>query len=327
MRFPVYQVNSSILKSFCGKFKKHYFTYRFLYGNKGKLVKLNDLAVFVEVAKAPSLREAAKQMEMQPGTVSKLIKRIEAYYQQKLFSKQGTQWVLTEAGDMLFQRAIEMLVINQKIERELGKPRRPHLRISGSEAVLGYFVPNVIERLLSHNHDVTLETKNAQDLTLLNKHEVDIALVSSLSGFPPRERQTRTIELSQANFVTVANQEHILFLKQSEEAVPIDELLQYPFVVPSKPIYGSMDIHRSLDGWHDEEFSRLISARVDTISTLIALVKHKPFLAYVPDYVAREHGLKVITVSGCPYSCEQTIWLCRHSEVQHYFLHVFDNMP
>lgn len=320
----MYQLNSAILKSFCGKIKKHYFTKCFLYGNKGKLMKLNDLAVFVEVAKAPSLREAAKQMEMQPGTVSKLIKRIEAYYQQKLFSKHGTQWVLTEAGDMLFQRAIEMLVINQKIERELGKPRRPHLRISGSEAVLGYFVPNVIERLLSHDHDITLETRNAQDLALLNKHEVDIALVSSLSGFPPQERQIMTTELSQANFVTVANKAHPLFSKHTEEAVSIEKLLQYPFVIPSKPIYGAMAIHRSLDGWHDEEFSRLISARVDTISTLIALVKHQPLLAYLPDYVAKEHGLKVITVSGCPYSCEQTIWLCRHNEVLHHCLNVFD---
>lgn len=288
-------------------------------------MKLNDLAVFVEVAKAPSMREAAKKIGMQPGTVSKLIKRIEAHYQQKLFDKHGTQWGLTEAGDMLFQRVIEMLAINDKIERELGKPRRPHLRVSGSEAVLGYFVPSLIERLLSHNHDVSLETKSAQDLTLLNKHEVDIALVSSLNGFPPHQRQLIATELSQANFVTVANQDHPLFSKEGAEAVSIESLLHYPFVVPSKPIYGAMAKHRSLDGWHDEEFSRLISARVDTISTLIVLVKHQPLLAYLPDYVAKEHGLKVITVLGCPYSCEQTVWLCRHSEVQHHCLQVFDN--
>lgn len=288
-------------------------------------MKLNDLAVFVEVAKAPSMREAAKKIGMQPGTVSKLIKRIEAHYQQKLFDKHGTQWGLTEAGDMLFQRVIEMLAINDKIERELGKPRRPHLRVSGSEAVLGYFVPSLIERLLSHNHDVSLETKSAQDLTLLNKHEVDIALVSSLNGFPPHQRQLIATELSQANFVTVANQDHPLFSKERAEAVSIESLLHYPFVVPSKPIYGAMAKHRSLDGWHDEEFSRRISARVDTISTLIALVKHQPLLAYLPDYVAKEHGLKVITVLGCPYSCEQTVWLCRHSEVQHHCLQVFDN--
>lgn len=226
---------------------------------------------------------------------------------------------------MLFQRVIEMLAINDKIERELGKPRRPHIRVSGSEAVLGYFVPSLIERLLSHNHNISLETKSAQDLTLLNKYEVDIALVSSLSGFPPHERQLISTELSQANFVTVANQSHPLFSEARGEVVAIENLLHHSFVVPSKPIYGAMEKHRSLDGWHDEEFSRRISARVDTISTLIALVKHQPLLAYLPDYVAKEHGLKVITVTGCPYRCEQTIWLCRHSEVQHHCLQVFDN--
>lgn len=288
-------------------------------------LKLNDLVVFVEVAKAPSMREAAKQMEMQPGTVSKVIKRIEEHYQQHLFSKHGAHWVLTEAGDMLFQRAIEMLAINDKIERELGKPRRPHLRISGSEAVLGYFVPGLLERLSSQNHHVTLETKNAQDLTLLNKYEVDIGLVSSLNGLPPDNRQLTTTELSQASFVTVANQAHPLFSEVIEGSISINELLRYSFVVPSKPIYGAMEAYRSLDGWHDEDFSRRISARVDTISTLIALVKHQPLLAYLPDYVAKEHGLRVITVSGCPYSCEQTIWLCRHSKVQHHWMQVFDD--
>ncbi len=39
---------------------------------------------------------------------------------------------------MLFHRAIELVTINDKIERELGKPRSPHPRVSGSEAILGY---------------------------------------------------------------------------------------------------------------------------------------------------------------------------------------------
>lgn len=282
-------------------------------------MKLNDLSVFVEVAKASSLRGAAQSLDLQPGTVSKVIKRIEEHYQQKLFAKVGSNWGLTEAGEMLFQRAIEMLAINDKIERELGKPRRPHLRVSGSEAVLGYFMPELLQRLNDHHHDVTIDTKTAQDLSMLSRHEVDVALIASLSGFPFEHRQISAIELSQANFVTVASKQHPLHNDQGT-VTPIDTLLKYPFVIPSAPIYGAMAVHRSLDGWHDEEFNRQITARVDTVSTLISLVKHQGLLAYLPDYVADEHGLEVIHVSGCPYRCEQTIWLCQHSNSQHYWL-------
>ncbi|GAL34718.1 transcriptional regulator of rhamnose utilization LysR family [Vibrio maritimus] len=227
-------------------------------------MKLNDLAIFVEVARAPSLREAAKQLALQPGTVSKQIKRIEGYYQQQLFARKGVHWSLTEAGEMLFQRALEMLAINDKIERELGKPRRPHMRVSGSEAVLGYFAPELMSKLLERKHDVTLETKTSQDLSMLLKHEVDVALVSSLTGYPPSERQIIATELRQANFVTVGSPKHPLCQPREEGCVetPIETLLNHSFVVPSKPIYGAMATHRSLDGWHDEAFSRRITARL-----------------------------------------------------------------
>lgn len=284
-------------------------------------MKLNDLATFIEVVKAPSLREAAARLDLLPGTVSKVIKRIESHYQQQLFARQGGNWVLTPAGEMLFQRAIELVAINDKIERELGKPRCPHLRVSGSEAVLGYFVPNLIQRLIDRQHDVTVETKTSQDLSLLHKYEVDVALVSRLSNLPPDDRDISASPLSTANFVTVARKNHPLF-GSHRDTVPIDELLEHAFVIPSSPIYGTMAAHRSLDGWHDEAFSRRIAARVDTVSTLTALVKYQSLLAYLPDYVAKEHELEIINVSGCPYSCEQTIWLCRHTKADNHWMHV-----
>jgi len=85
-----------------------------------------------------------------------------------------------------------------------------------------------------------------------------------------------------------------------------------------------MDTNLSHDGWHGEHFSRHIIARVDTISTLIAMVKHQPWLAYLPDYIAKEHNFQVIESVGCPYTCEQTIWLCRHKQIHHHWMRVFE---
>lgn len=139
---------------------------------------------------------------------------------------------------------------------------------------------------------------------MLYKHEVDIALIATLSGFTFEHRQVSAIELSQINFVTVATKQHPLYKKHGNKTY-IDTLLKHPFVVPSTPIYGTMAAHRSLDGCHDEKFNRKIKARADTVASLISLVKYHGLIAYIPDYVAKEHGLEVIDITGCPYNCKQ----------------------
>lgn len=286
-------------------------------------MKIDDLVTFIEVAKAPSLRKAASKLDVQPGTLSKVIKRIESYYQQELFSRSAGSWTLTSAGETLFLRAIELVSINDKIERELGKPRRPHLRVSGSETLLSYFVPQLMQNLVEKQQQATLETKATHDLDALRKHEVDLAIIARLNKQPPQERQIAMHPISDVTFVTAASSFHPLSQK-NEQPVKIEEVLRYPFIVPSAPIYGNMDTHRSLDGWHDEHFSRIITARVDTATMLIAMVKSQPMLAYLPDYIAKEHQLNIIQTSGCPYTCEQTIWLCRHKQLQHHWMQIFE---
>ncbi|SHH73733.1 LysR family transcriptional regulator [Ferrimonas marina] len=277
-------------------------------------MKLDDLKLFVAVARAPGLREAARQLGQSPGTVSKAIKRIETHYQQALFRRQG--WALTEAGKMLFVRALELAQTLDKIDGELGQPRRRHLRISGSQALLSQFVAPILARL---DTPVSVETQLAADLVPLARHQVDLALLSTLSGERPQGREWQATELAQAQFVTVARPGHPL-LSDCSEAVPIDRVLQQPFVVPAKPIYGQMSSQTSLDGWYDEPFHRQIRARVEDVATLVSLVKATDWLAYVPDYLAQSQGLAVLPVSGCPYTCEQVIWLCQPKPAVYHWL-------
>ncbi|MCL9781741.1 LysR family transcriptional regulator [Vibrio sp. S4M6] len=286
-------------------------------------MKINDLAIFVEVAKAQSLRQAARQLGIHPGTLSKTIKRIEEHYQHEMFSRIGGNWALTSAGETLFQRAIELIEVNEKIERELGKPRRPHLRVSGPNAVLSYFLPGLMHQFIAAQPQATIETKTAHDLSMLLKHDVDLALICQLNDQPPSERQIVAKKLRKVTFVTAANLNHPL-VSRSGQVTPIEQVLQHPFIVPSQPFYGKMEEQRSPDGWHDEHFSRLISARVDNTAALIALINARPLLAYLPDYIAHEHKLHVIKTSGCPYTCEQSLWLCQHKQRQHYWMQIFD---
>ncbi|EMH3443555.1 LysR family transcriptional regulator [Vibrio harveyi] len=284
-------------------------------------MRFNDLIVFAEVTKATSLRSAAEKLNMQPSTISKTIKRIEAHYQQELFNRYPTCWTLTTAGELLLQRAFELIAISDKIERELGQPRRPHMKVSGSTTLLSYFLPNLINQISKQHIDISLETKEFQGLELLHNHDVDMAIVSSQSDLNLTDRYIRAKALSEVNFVTVADSNHPIFTT-FDHSISIEKVLRYPFVIPSKPIYGSLDSDRSHDGWHDIEFTRTIKAKVDTAPMLIALVKQQGLLAYVPDYIATEHDLKVINLTKCPYSCRQVVWFCYDKQVtQHWMQH------
>ncbi|GAM66590.1 hypothetical protein JCM19236_4042 [Vibrio sp. JCM 19236] len=187
--------------------------------------------------------------------------------------------------------------------------------------MLAHFVPSLMTKL--SQQQLTLETKQSEDLAMLTKHEVDLALVTSLQGTHPQDRQVEYQALQEINFVTVASHTHPMLIEHGAH-LSIDQVLEYPFVIPSKPIYGKMATNRSLDGWFDEEFNRRIMARVDTTSMLTSLVKSQPLLAYVPDYLAKEHSLQILEVSGCPYTCEQTVWLCRNKHLSAHWMQAFE---
>lgn len=286
-------------------------------------MKIEDLHLFVEVAKEASLRNAAVRLSMQPGTLSKAIKRIEDYYQHELFDRTGHGWQLTPAGKLLRERAVELLGIHEKIEFELGNPRRCHVRVSGPAGVLAHYLPTVVNRLSTHQTDHSLDIKIAPDLSPLLKHQVDIALTTTLAGQSVALPSIYSEKICDVPFVIVASKHHPLAIHVATHSQPIDiqTVLTHPFIVPSHPAYGHTVENSSEDGWFDSEFKRKITARVDDISTLIALVNTQPWLAYMPQYLAEHEQLPIITTRGCPYACVQSIWLCRQKNVQYHWIH------
>ncbi len=277
-------------------------------------MKIDDLKIFVAVASQTSLREAAHVLSMQPGTVSKVIRRIEGYYKQELFHRTGSQWGLTSAGRQLHQRAVELLAVNDTIETEMGQPQRLHLRCSGSEVLQSRFLGMITQPLLSRFGDVTVEAFMDEGCERLRRHQVDVALVST-SDEQPMVAGIQAIHLADSQFVIAAGTAHPL-AEKAGQAIPITEVIAYPFVIPTRKIYGETGSQLSTDGWHEEAFARRTGARVDSVSALLALMKTQAFLAYMPDYVAEQNGFQTIRTTGCPYQCLQRIWLCFHEPVR-----------
>lgn len=167
-------------------------------------VRIEDLKLFVQIAGYSSLREAALSLDMQVGTLSKTVRRVETYYHQELFIRLGKGWQLSPAGKTLLARSSELLNINNDIEMELGQPQRTHMRISGADGLLNYYLPQLIQPVQQYASDLTLATFKDAGIERLLRYQVDLALVAT-NGEQPQIQGIKTKLLDNVKFVLVCN--------------------------------------------------------------------------------------------------------------------------
>jgi DNA-binding transcriptional LysR family regulator len=122
---------------------------------------------------------------------------------------------------------------------------------------------------------------------------------------PPPDVAAKVI--AKVEFKTCASKEHALVKKYGSKTIPIEEVLKYPFVSPDSAILGKITKSSSIDGWRDDKFPRQIRYKVCGLKLMENLIQEGLALGYLPDYFVEDAGLVPLKISGCPYSCQQTV--------------------
>lgn len=122
--------------------------------------KLNDMTVFIEVARANGFRAAAKALNLGPGSVSEAIQRFEDRLGVRLFERSTRRVVLTPAGERLYQRSLSALLDLENALGELdneGEAVAGTLRLSAPYSAGPFFLNELLARFACAYPEVAVE--------------------------------------------------------------------------------------------------------------------------------------------------------------------------
>lgn len=200
--------------------------------NRSLRSRLDDLAVFVEVAESGSLTEAARRLGVPKSTVSRAVGRLEASLGVALLRRSSRGHGLAEAGRRLAELASGHVASLHDAALALDRPsREPHgrLRITApvdlGQALLAPLLPAFITR----HPAVHVETELTSRVVDLIAEGFDVALRVPATKLPPSALVARRL----------GSIEHCLYTapsylarhgapRQPEELAEHDTVLLYP---------------------------------------------------------------------------------------------------
>ncbi len=143
--------------------------------------KLNDMTVFVEVARANGFRAAARKLNLGPGSVSEAVQRFEDRLGVRLFERSTRRVVLTPTGARLYERSLPALLDLESALSEVDDEREQvagTLRLSAPHSAGPFFLNDLLARFAVAYPDVDLELLYSDDKIDLVSGGVDAVIRS-----------------------------------------------------------------------------------------------------------------------------------------------------
>jgi DNA-binding transcriptional LysR family regulator len=274
-------------------------------------MEIYELRYFLGVARFENLHKASEALNVSPASLSKAIGRLEEELSVSLFAREGRHIHLTDHGRLFQKRAAEIVQLEESTRLEIsGHKGRIRVVVAGPEVLLSEFGIPLLADLQKKFPQSSFEFHALGDEEALGEVARGEAHLAISTMEPPANLLLSNKVLAEPHFQTVAGKSHPLYaLAKAKKVVPIEKVLEHPFVSPNNPILGRVGLKQSLDGWRDDQFPRRVDYLSSSLKILEELVVGGQALAYIPDYFARKLGVEVLKISGCPYSCSQKVRL------------------
>ena len=242
---------------------------------------INQLEVFLAVARERSFSRAAEALHRTQPAVSQAIRRLEADLAEPLFDRSSRDGALTSAGRVLYEYAQQMLNLRQNARtalRELRDLQQGKLSLGANEYTVTCLLPLIPIFRARHPH-IKIEIKRSLASRIpgeVLQRDVEIGVVT----FKPGEQSIKSVPVTVDEIALIVSPKHPLAAKRE---VSVRELGAESFIAHNIPSPYRERVVKTFEKHHTP---LNISMEMPTLESIKRLVEQGLGVALVPRLAA-----------------------------------------
>lgn len=191
----------------------------------------------IRVAELKNVTKAAEELGYSQPNISYAIRKVEEELGVRLFNR-GNRSILslTQAGAQLLPLMQEVERVEQSIIQVARAYQSEVLRIGSFYSVSAYWIPAILKSFLAQYPDVKITIIERDSYaaleTMLERGDIDCSFYANTFN-----KKFDHTHLYEDDYYVITSQDHSL---AREESVSLDELSQYPFIMPSEALCASI---------------------------------------------------------------------------------------
>ncbi|MCZ2257406.1 LysR family transcriptional regulator [Sporosarcina sp. G11-34] len=267
---------------------------------------LKQLSYFVNVVDQMSFSKAAQKLHISQPSLSNAIKSLENELGFKLLERTTRNIRLTDAGNVLYDRALHLLLEMDIVEKEMKEVKlvgSGELQIGMIESVK-HWIPKVIHRYENEfpNMHITFTEVLARDA--VKKSLRTYATHFIITNQPIDEEDIETIPLYEENLVLVLHESHPLV---NNESILLKALENEQFIISSEGFQTREDILRAFEL---EKVEPTIKFEIERFETALSLVQENLGIALMPEnYLQGRQNMQVVSKIIDSTALTRTVYL------------------
>jgi LysR family hydrogen peroxide-inducible transcriptional activator len=238
-------------------------------------LNLHLLEQFVALARTKNFTRAAEDLHLSQSALSRAIQKLEDQLGQPLFERKPREVVLTDLGELLLERAREILKLMENTFAELSDAgSRGRIRLGAIPTIAPYFLPGLLSSFALGHPEVSVIVQEDTTENLIRRcghGELDLAILA----LPVIARNLEVEPLFEEELLLVVPAGHPL---ASSKTASIRAVEGFPFVMLSEAHCLSDNI---------SSFCRRKSVQPIT-------VERTSQLATVQELVSLNHGISIV---------------------------------
>ena len=194
-------------------------------------LNLHLLEQFVALARTKNFTRAAEELNLSQSALSRAIQKLEDQLGQPLFERKPREVMLTDHGELLFERAQQILKLMQDMFSELSEAgRRGRIRLGAIPTIAPYLLPRLLSSFSKAHPEISVIVQEDTTENLIKRcshGEIDLAILA----LPILAKQLQIEALFDEELLLVLPVGHPL---AAAKAVAIDAVEGFPFVMLSQ---------------------------------------------------------------------------------------------